>query len=195
MKQLIIISALVVTATHTNAQGLGGYMLDSVYTLPEAKVTEKFKNDTDRYHYNQTKYYVTTILPYLNAATKLFVEMNKKVNEPGISKRERKEYVHAREEEVRTEFEERIKKLNVTQGALLVKLLARQSEVNIYEMLQEFKNPLTAVKWQTWARFNGLNLDKKYDPEEEPMLEHIMDDLGYPLPIGYRTAEYANGRL
>ena len=195
MKQLIIIVALLLSAGMVQAQGLGGYMLDSVYMLPEAKVTDRFKNDTDRYHYNQTKYYVTTILPYLNAATKLFIEVDNKVNEPGISRRERKAYVNAREEDMRLEFEERVKKLNVTQGTLLVKLIARQSELNIYKMLQEFKNPLTAVKWQTWARFNGLNLDKKYDPEEEPMLEHIMEDLGYPLPIGYRTSEYANGRL
>ncbi|WP_345082848.1 DUF4294 domain-containing protein [Nemorincola caseinilytica] len=193
MKQLIIIATLIFSVGNAHAQGLGGYMLDTVYMLPEARVTEKFKNDTDRYHYNQTKYYVTTILPYLDAATKLFREIDKKVNEPGISKRERKAYVNAREDEMRREFEDRVKQLNVTQGTLLVKLVTRQTELNIYKMLQEFKNPLTAVKWQAWARFNGLNLDKKYDPNEENMLELIMEDLGYPLPVGYRAAVYANG--
>ena len=87
---------------------------------------------------------------------------------------------------MRTEFEERVKKLNVTQGKLLVKLIARQTELNIYEMLQEFKNPLTAIKWQTWARVNGMNLDRKYRPDEEKDLENIMYELGYPLPPGYR---------
>eukprot|EP01030_Chromulinospumella_sphaerica_P011898 gene11898-biopygen10383 len=132
------------------------------------------------------KFYVTTILPYLDAATKLFKEVDHKVHEEGISRKERRQYVNSREDDVRTEFEDRVKKLNVTQGKLLVKLIARQTELNIYEMLQEFKNPLTAIKWQTWARVNGMNLDRKYVPDEEKDLENIMYDLGYPLPPGYK---------
>lgn len=132
------------------------------------------------------KFYVTTILPYLDAATKVFKEINAKVNEEGVSRKERKQFVHSREEEMRSSFEEKVKQLNVTQGTLLVKLIARQTEVNLYNILQEFKNPLTAVKWQAWARLNGMNLDRKYQPDEEKDLENIMEELGYPLPVGYR---------
>jgi hypothetical protein len=160
---------------------------DTAFMLPEVRVTAQFLNDTDRYRYNQMKFYVTTVLPYLNAATKLFKEVNIKVNEPGITRKERKRYVSTREDEMRTEFEDKIKELNTTQGTLLVKLIARQTELNIYKMLNEFKNPLTAIKWQTWARFNGLNLDRKYHPEEEKDLENIMYELGYPLPGGYKS--------
>ena len=85
-------------------------------------------------------------------------------------------------------------KLNETQGMLLVKLIGRQTGVNIYSMLQEFKNPLTAVRWQTWARLNGFNLNKRYNPDDEPQLERIMEHLGYPLPPFYeeRTILTAN---
>jgi len=165
---------------------------DTAYMLPEVRVTAQFLNDTDRYRYNQMKFYVTTILPYLNAATKLFKEVNTKINEPDITRKERKQYINTREEDMRTEFEDRVKQLNVTQGTLLVKLIARQTELNIYKMLQEFKNPFTAMKWQTWARFNGLNLDRKYHPEEEKDLENIMEELGYPLPTGY-SYQYGKG--
>ncbi len=164
---------------------------DTCFMLPLATVRAPWLNDTDRYHYNQMKYYVTTILPYLDAATRLFKEVNAKVNEPGLSRKERREYINAREDEMRSQFEDRVKKLNTTQGTLLVKLIARQTELNIYDILQEFKNPLTAIKWQGWARLNGLNLDRKYHPEEEKDLEFIMEELGYPLPRGYVL--YANG--
>ena len=172
----------------TRAMGQTGSQLsdDTTFMLPEVRVTAQFLNDTDRYRYNQMKFYVTTILPYLDAATRLFKEVDRKVHEEGVSKRVRRQYVNSREDEMRTEFEERVKKLNVTQGKLLVKLIARQTELNIYEMLQEFKNPLTAIKWQTWARVNGMNLDRKYRPDEEKDLENIMYELGYPLPPGYR---------
>ncbi len=173
-------------STRSFGQGNVGLQVDTIYMLPEVKVTAQFLNDTDRYRYNQMKFYVTTILPYLDAATKVFKEINAKVNEEGVSRKERKQFVHSREEEMRSSFEEKVKQLNVTQGTLLVKLIARQTEVNLYNILQEFKNPLTAVKWQAWARLNGMNLDRKYQPDEEKDLENIMEELGYPLPPGYR---------
>ena len=160
---------------------------DTLYTvvMNDVYVKAKWKNDTDRYRYNQTKYYVKTILPYLDAATKVFKEVNTKLEEPGITKKEKKVFVSNKEEEMRVQFEDRIKELNVTQGVLLVKLIARQTELNIYGILQEFKNPFTAVKWQAWARLHGMNLDRRYHPEEEEQLELIMYELGYPLPVSY----------
>lgn len=153
--------------------------------LNEVRVTARFKNDTERYRYNQMKYYVKTILPYLDAATSLFKEVNTKLQNEDIGRKERKEYVNAKEEEMRTKFEDKVRDLNVTQGVLLVKLIARQTNLNIYKMLQDFKNPLAAIKWQAWARMNGMNLDRKYHPEEEHTLELIMEELGYPLPESY----------
>jgi hypothetical protein len=154
-----------------------------VYLDPVKVTTERqWANDTVRYRYNQMKYYVKTILPYLNEATKLFAELDAKINQPGLSKKDRREFVNTREGILKNKFEKEIKALNETQGVLLVKLIGRQTGVNIYSMLQEFKNPFTAIKWQTWAKINGFNLNKRYDPNDEPTLEHIMESLGYPLP-------------
>lgn len=169
------------------AQTQGG-VEDSVhynYTLKESKITAQWLNDTARYRYNQKKFYVTIVLPYVNAATRLFKEIDAKANDPSVSKKERRKFIDAKEDQVRTEFEDKVRSLNVTQGVLLVKLIARQTDMNIYEMLQDFKNPLTAVKWQMWARVHGLNLDRRYRPEDERDLENIMEELGYPLPASY----------
>ncbi len=161
--------------------------VDTVYSaaLREVTVKARWKNDTERYKYNQMKYYVKTILPYLNAGTQLFKDINTKVEDPNVSRKEVRRYVNTKEDELRTKFEDKVKALNTTQGVLLVKLLTRQTNLNIYNGLQEFKNPLTAIKWQTWARLNGMNLNRKYVPDEEPDLENIMAELGYPLPASY----------
>ncbi len=153
--------------------------------LKEIKVTARWKNDTARYRYNQKKHYVQMVLPYVDAATKVFKEIDAKLAEPGIKRKDKRRFVNGKEDEVRTKFEDKVKSLNDVQGALLVKLIARQTQMNIYSTLKEFKNPLTAVKWQAWARLNGMNLDRIYNPEDEPDLELIMDELGYPLPAGY----------
>jgi hypothetical protein len=160
--------------------------------LKEVRVTDsrKWKNDTARYHFNQTRYYVETILPYLNAATKVFKEIDQTVSSD-IGRKERKRLVSAKEDELRVQFEDKVKALNETQGVLLIKLIARQTGVNIYSILQEFKNPLTAIKWQAWARMNGFNLNKRYDPKEEVLLEQVMLSLGYDLPDFYEHKETA----
>ena len=132
------------------------------------------------------RYYVTTILPYVNAATKIFSEIDNKLKDESVSKKDKKVFINARETAMREQFEDKVKALNTTQGVLLMKLIARQTGVNIYQILDEFKSPFTAVKWQTWARLNGMNINKKYKPEDEKDLEDIMEDLGYALPSFYK---------
>ena len=71
MKRTLIIIAMLLSI-QSFGQGNVGLQVDTIYMLPEVKVTAQFLNDTDRYRYNQMKFYVTTILPYLDAATKVF---------------------------------------------------------------------------------------------------------------------------
>lgn len=160
---------------------------DVVYSsqLKEVSIKARWTNDLERYHYNQRKFYVTTVMPYVKATTALFNEINAKSEDPSVSRRELKRFIASKQEQMKNEFEDKVKALNVTQGALLVKLIARQTNLNIYKMVVEVKNPLAAMKWQSWALVNGMNLDKKYHPEEETELENIMYDLGYPLPQSY----------
>ena len=157
MLKNIFLLFIILCAGYSQSQAQSAYSNDTNYTvkLKEVQVVARWKNDTDRYRYNQMKFYVTTILPYLNAATKLFKDINTEVENPDISKKECRRFINGKEEEMRSQFEDKIKELNVTQGVLLVKLIARQTDLNIYEMLQEFKNPLVAIKWQGWARLQG----------------------------------------
>lgn len=161
------------------------------FTMQPITITAErdWENDTLQYRYNQMKYYVTTILPYLDEAVVLFNDLNHAVNDESLSRRERKDYINEKEDELKLRFEDEIVKLNETQGVLLVKLIARQTGVNVYQMLKEFKNPFTALKWLGWAKLNGFNLNRKYHPEEEDNLEHIMEGLGYPLPPYYEKEE------
>ncbi len=147
--------------------------------------TRLWENDTVQYHYNQMKYYVKTILPYLAEATTLFNELNSRLNDPSLSGKARREYIRDKEAVVRSRFEDKIRSLNETQGVLLTKLAARQTGLNIYGQLADFKGTLPAMKWQAWARIHGFSLNRKYHPEDEPDLERIMRSLGYPLPAFY----------
>jgi hypothetical protein len=164
---------------------------DTIYRVQlgnqDVNSTRIWSNDTTRYRYNQMRYYVTTVLPYVEEAVALFNDLHVRLNDPSLTGKARREYIRQKEIVVRTRFEDKIKSLNETQGVLLIKLAARQTGFNIYEQLSDFKGTVAAMKWQLWARIHGFNLNRKYHPEEEPNLEHIMRHLGYPLPAFYAT--------
>ena len=82
------------------------------------------------------KYYVKTILPYLDEAVQLFKELDAKINDPNASKKETKAFVKAKEQILKERFDDEIKELNETQGVLLIKLIARQTHVNVYGILK-----------------------------------------------------------
>lgn len=148
-----------------------------------------WENDTVRYHYNQTKYYITTILPYLKEAITMHEDMQQWLATEKRSRKEKKEFIELKEEQFRTKFDAEIKGLNETQGTLLVKLIARQTGENIYALLKDYKSIFSATKWLAWAKFHGFNLNRKYNPDKEPMLENIMESLDYPLPAHYYDTE------
>lgn len=168
------------TAQTSRADTLLHVTMDTVLI----KAQRAWANDTVRYRYNQTKYYVTTVLPYVNEAVKLYNELEAKTG-AGAGRKERRAFVKNREAALKQRFDAEIKGLNETQGVLLVKLVARQTGMNIYDMLQEYKGGLAATKWLAWGRLNGFNLGRQYNPDNEIMLENIMEELGYPLPGFY----------
>ncbi len=187
MKALISFLMLTLAAFPARSQTYAAN--DTIYRVDlnnhDVAGTRKWDNDTVRYRYNQMKYYVKTILPYLAEATVLFNELHTKLTDPLLSGKERRTYIREKEAVVHDRFEARIKALNETQGVLLIKLCARQTGFNIYQQLDDFKGTFAAMKWQAWARLHGFNLNRRYHPEEEPDLEHIMRSLGYPLPPFY----------
>lgn len=189
MNRLFLILLCVMGAMAAKAQT--NQEVDTIYVaqLKEVNIRGRWMNDADRYRYNQMKHYVKLILPYLDASTRLFNDLNAHASDPKLSHRERRQYINSKEDEMRDQFEDRIKNLNVTQGVLLVKLISRQTNLNLYEGIKEFKNQIVAAKWQLWAQVNGMNLNKQYKPEDEPDLENIMYELGYPLPQSYASVK------
>lgn len=182
MKQLIVILFLLGSLGKAKAQDtILVAKLDTVKVIAKHNWT----NQHDRYRFNQMRYYVTIILPYLNEATKVVNELAVKEHDPNSTKKDRKRFVKAKEQEIRDKFEQEILELNETQGTYLVKLIARQTGQNIYQVIKEYKGLPTALKWLAWAKVHGFDLNKKYDPTDEPVMERVMESLGYPLPDHY----------
>lgn len=173
------------------------YRLPAVLILGE----RTWDNDTDRYHYNQTRYYIQTILPYVEVAMDYYIRLMAWKAETKPSPAAFRRRVKQMEKELESRYKDEIKNLNTTQAELLIKLLARQTGTNLADLLQELKSGFFSLRWQAWGRLNGIRLNEDYDPDKESMIEQILYGLDWPqkaprhpgwpfsrLPVGWGTS-------
>ena len=88
---------------------------------------------------------------------------------------EQEAYIKWAEKEIMREFEKEVKKLTITQGIILVKLIDRETGHTSYEVIKDLKGGFTAFFWQGIARIFGNNLKAEYNPDgEDAKIEDIV---------------------
>jgi hypothetical protein len=98
------------------------------------------------------------------------------------SEKARKEYVQQAEKEIMDQFESEVKRLTVSQGIILVKLIDRETGHTSYEVIKDLKGGLTAFFWQGIARIFGNNLKAEYDPEGA---DQVIEDIVRGIEAGF----------
>ena len=94
------------------------------------------------------------------------------------SEEEKKAYVNTAEKQIMDQFEKEVKKLTITQGIILVKLIDRETGRTSYQVIKDLKGGITAFFWQGIARIFGNNLKAKYDPDGDDLLiEDIVEGI------------------
>ena len=130
--------------------------------------------------YTLLEYKVKKVYPMAKVAAIKLAEYNR-VYSTFKTERERKNYVKGVEKELFTEFEDEIRRMKVSEGRILIKLLDRETGNSSYEIIKEFKGGFSAFFWQSVARLFGHDLKAQYDPlREDSMIENIVTqiDLG-----------------
>jgi hypothetical protein len=151
--------------------------------LPEVRVYERkdFEYLYLKRRYRRLIYNVKKAYPYSKiAGTRL-----KSLDDYLVtleSEKERKEYINLAEKEIMEEFERDVKKLTITQGIILVKLIDRETGRTSYEVIKELKGGFTAFFWQGIARIFGNNLKTEYDPEDQ---DRIIEDIVLGIEAGF----------
>ena len=82
---------------------------------------------------------------------------------------------------------DKLTKLSVYQGKVLMKLINRETGNNCYEIIDEYKGFISAAFWQTIAVLFGSNLKQSYEPTGKDLdMEKIVRDV--EVMYGYRSA-------
>ena len=128
-----------------------------------------YKNKKQYEAWNRTKYNVKKVYPYAILAAAKLKEYNR-ILEKMPNESTRKAYMKTVEKELKTEFEEPLKDLSMTQGKILLKLIDRETGNTSYELVKDLRGGFQAFMWQSVARLFGSNMKSEYDPNGEDIM-------------------------
>lgn len=145
------------------------------YELQDIEVISKriFASPLEQSRFNQLKHNIMVVYPYAKEAGTIFNEMNYAISSMD-KKKDQKKFIKQKEKELDILFEGDLKNLTVTQGEILCKLVARETGMSVYDLIKEFKNPLSAFYWNKMSQFMGYSLRYEYNPQEEKDIELIV---------------------
>ncbi len=158
--------------------------------LPEVEIKEvvivstprtgkKGSNGFEAWYAEQTRmiYNIKKVYPY----SQIIKERMSLVNDTLVklrTDRERRAYIKEFEKSIFAEFEGDVRKMTITQGEILLKLIDRETKNTSYEIIKEYRGGFTAAFWQGVARIFGTNLKATYDPfGEDAVMEIIVRDI------------------
>ncbi len=147
--------------------------------LPTVNIysTRIFKSKRQQIQYTKLRRDVTKVWPYAKLAGQMFEKLDRELKMTN-DKRVQQALIDKTEKEIMDKFEADLKKLTVTQGRILIKLIDRQTGNTSYKVVQDLKGKFSAFFWQSLARLFGSNLKSHYDPYgEDAEIEKIVISL------------------
>jgi hypothetical protein len=82
------------------------------------------------------------------------------------NRRAQREFSRRTEKELISQYTPTLKRMTVSQGRILLRLIDRETDKTSYDIVREFRGGFVAGFWQGIARIFGHNLKDEYDPEE-----------------------------
>ena len=160
----------IITSTLINGDTIPHRTIEEVIVYPRPK----FNNRRQLRRYSRLIINIKKVYPYAKLAKEKLLEMDRHIATL-TTEREKREYINTMEKELFSEFEDDLKKLTISQGRLLIKLIDRETGDTTYEWLKELKGSIPAFFWQAIARIFGSNLKSEFDaPGEDRLIDDII---------------------
>lgn len=154
-----------------------------VSSIPELNIYPLvFKNSWDKWKYRRLIRNVKAAYPYAKIAGNKLKDLD--VSLASLkNEKQKKQYIDQTEDQLRAEFEDKLKQLTIVQGRILIKLVYRETGNTTYQLVRDVKGNFSAGFWQAVARVFGSNLKSIYNPgsdEEDKTIEYIIQliDMG-----------------
>jgi hypothetical protein len=133
-----------------------------------------FDNDDDYRRYRRYRQYAVKVYPYAAQAVRIFRETEYATN--NLSNRESKQYIRRLQRELKDEFADPLKNLSKTQGLILIKMIERETEKPMFDLIKNLRGGITASYWNTMGKLFGHSIRDGYIDGEDKILDAVLDD-------------------
>ena len=146
------------------------------YLLPELPVYPPlhFHSAAQQRAYNRLVANVKKVLPYAKMAS-LMLRETYQVLETLPDKKSRDQHISRVEHDIKQQYTPVMKKLTLSQGKLLIKLIDRECNQDAYQLIRAFVGPARAAFYQVFAWTFNASLKKQYDPTgDDRLIERVV---------------------
>jgi hypothetical protein len=134
----------------------------------------KFKNKKAEIEYTKLIRDVKKTLPYAKIVYSTLIETYEYIQTLPDEK-SKNQHLKRMEKELFQEYKPELKKLTLSQGKLLLKLIDRECNQTSYALVTAFLGRFRAVFWNFFAGIFGANMKTNYDPQgKDAMTERVV---------------------
>ena len=154
-----------------NGDSMFYYELPTYYCFPRIK----FKSKKQESFYWRTVRDVKKILPLVRYVRET-IEHTNEILMAMPNKASRDNYMSNFEKKIYKQNEAEFKKLTLSQGKLLIKLIERETNYSSYELIKAYRGSFRAGFWQVFAKFFGADLKTSFgdNKEEDAIIERVI---------------------
>jgi hypothetical protein len=144
--------------------------LKEVIVFPELN----FKNKKEQQEYNKLVRDVKRTLPYAKLVYNTLIETYEYI-ETLPNDKAKDAHLKRMEKELFKQYKPELKKLTLSQGKLLIKLVDRECNQSSYQLVNAFLGTVRASFWNLFAGMLGASLKSEYDPRgKDAMTERVV---------------------
>jgi len=151
--------------------------IPEIVVLPE----REFRNAWQERRYNRFVSRVKKVYPYAKLAGEMLEEYEPRYMALDDD-RERRRMMKGLEKQLLDEYKDDLKRMTITEGRILLKLIDREASRTSFTLIKEFRGGVPAVFWQGIARLFGSDLKAEYDPEGE---DRVLEEIVSLIEVGY----------
>lgn len=127
--------------------------------------------------YNMYMYYrkcANIVYPYASEAIRIFKEVEDTTSD--LNKRKKKKHIKSLQKDLKKEFQDPLKKLTKIQGRILMRMIERETNTPMYELLKGLKGSFSAGYWNQFSRLYGYDLKRGYVIGDDHILDAVLQD-------------------
>ena len=104
------------------------------------------------------------VYPYAQASGQLIKQVDSTLNAEHYRGLKKERYIDAVQKQLFRDFEKPMRNMSIQQGALLLKLINRETGLTPYIIIKDYKNRVAAGFWEAVAKLFDNSLKTGYDP-------------------------------